>query len=80
MSLSDKTKEIERIKYVYGKYSPHSSKWSNNNIGNKLIYEERFENLKNLLELHNININNSKILDAGCWMLDAQGVIFLHHF
>lgn len=66
MSLSDKTKEIERIKYVYGKYSPHSSKWSNNNIRNKLIYEERFENLKNLLELHNININNSKILDAGC--------------
>ena len=41
-------------------------KWSNKNIGNLIIHEEKLTISKQLLKKNGINLENNKILDVGC--------------
>ena len=64
--------ETDRIKNVYDKYIEKYDKWSENNLGNQLIYAERLMHIISLLKNHKIRLAGKKILDIGC----AGGALF----
>tara|TARA_Y100001970_G_C13820654_1_gene644715 strand:- start:2 stop:691 length:690 start_codon:yes stop_codon:yes gene_type:complete len=67
--------EKDRIVEVYDRYINDSllyNRWSEENLGNKIIYDERYEHIVKLLNDFKINLKNKRILDIGC----AGGNIF----
>ena len=56
-------------KNIYRRYMNErifGKKWSNKNIGNLIIHEEKLTISKQLLKKNGINLENNKILDVGC--------------
>ena len=69
------SKEKNRIVEVYDMYMNDSllhNRWSDENLGNKIIYHERYQHIVKLLNDFKINLENKNILDIGC----AGGNIF----
>ncbi|MFL2983054.1 MAG: class I SAM-dependent methyltransferase [Candidatus Neomarinimicrobiota bacterium] len=58
--------EVDRIIDVYDEYVNQSDKWSDSNLGNQIIYKERFVNIVKLFKKNKINLKDKKILDIGC--------------
>jgi ubiquinone/menaquinone biosynthesis C-methylase UbiE len=61
--------EYDRINNVYDSYMADNkflNKWSQNNLGNQIILEERFNSIKSLLSSHDINLGDKKLLEVGC--------------
>ena len=75
MKITNEKIEIGRIIKVYNDYVENPKtikKWSNDNLGNKTIYQERLINIIQLLDYYKLNLIDKKILDVGC----ASGNIF----
>jgi len=66
MNSNTKIEEVDRINSVYRNYATKHEKWSDKNIGNQLIYEERFQKLAKMIKSNKINFQNKQILDIGC--------------
>ena len=66
MNSKTKIEEVERIIAVYRNYANKLEKWSDKNIGNQLIYIERFQKLTKMIRSNKINFKNKQILDIGC--------------
>ena len=66
MNSNTKIEEVDRIIAVYRNYDPKLEKWSDKNIGNQLIYVERFQKLTKMIKSKKINFENKQILDIGC--------------
>ena len=66
MNSNTKIEEVDRIIAVYRNYATKLEKWSDKNIGNQLIYVERFQKLTKMIKSKKINFKNKQILDIGC--------------
>ena len=62
-------KDNKKIINVYKSYDENESfakKWSNINLGNKVIEQEKLKDSKSILDESNLKLFDKKILDVGC--------------
>ena len=60
MNSNTKIEEVERIIAVYRNYANKLEKWSDKNIGNQLIYIERFQKLTKMIRSTKLILKISK--------------------